>query len=174
MARGPAQADGLLKKMPAISDHRQPLRRPSCASRFTAGHGAARWNTPHGSSAEELPSACGSAEPLLQLVDLDVLCQRLLESELERVSDPHLRTWLRWAAEEATSLAWATPYPVLLFPLLFEEKAAQARCYHRRQQCVHDCSQQILSDLGWGAATPDALGPAPLRACAIRPGVTAA
>jgi len=43
---------------------------------------------------------------------------------------------LKAALNEAEALAWRTPYPHLLFPLLADEKAAEARKWATRQQAI--------------------------------------
>jgi len=58
-----------------------------------------------------------------------------LETELERLKNelllrllrdtpyPEFNARIRRAANEAAGLAWLSPYPLLLFPALFDEKA---------------------------------------------------
>jgi len=58
---------------------------------------------------------------------IERLKQQLLLNKLEGENDPDLNPLFRRAANEAAALAWATPFPLLLFPELFEEKARQAR-----------------------------------------------
>ena len=53
-----------------------------------------------------------------------------------------------WAAEEASVLAWSTPYPLLVFPVLLEEKLAAARTYCRVQARIHRRSNHILRATG--------------------------
>jgi hypothetical protein len=53
---------------------------------------------------------------------LEKLKSRLLAARLETVWDPEQAVLLRRAANEAVSQARATPYPLLVFPILFEEK----------------------------------------------------
>jgi hypothetical protein len=43
---------------------------------------------------------------------------------------------LKAALVEAEALAWQTPYPHLLFPVLAEEKAAEARKWAVRQRAI--------------------------------------
>jgi hypothetical protein len=64
----------------------------------------------------------------------------LLEQRLERLGQPDLGTHVRRAANEAAALAWVTPYPLLVFPLLFEEKAATAVRQAGRQQLIRERS----------------------------------
>jgi len=54
------------------------------------------------------------------------LKDRLLRERLEAVVEPEVNCQLRRAANEAAALAWVTPYPLFVFPALFEEKAEAA------------------------------------------------
>lgn len=54
--------------------------------------------------------------------ELEQLKDRLLRQALQR-ADPELNAPLQRAANEAASLAWFTPFPLLVFPILLEEKA---------------------------------------------------
>jgi len=59
----------------------------------------------------------------VQTTALEGLKGRLLCQAIQEAADVDLYAPLRQAANEAAALAWATQYPLLLFPLLFEEKA---------------------------------------------------
>jgi hypothetical protein len=52
---------------------------------------------------------------------------------------------LRDAANEAAALAWTTPTPLLVFPVLFEEKAATAVLQDRRQARILKKSRELLA-----------------------------
>lgn len=52
---------------------------------------------------------------------------------------------LRDAANEAAALAWTTPTPLLVFPVLFEEKAAAAVLQDRRQAQILRKSRELLA-----------------------------
>ena len=52
---------------------------------------------------------------------------------------------MRSAANEAAALAWVTPYPLLVFPTLFEEKAAFAVKLAEKQEEVLDRSRELLA-----------------------------
>lgn len=54
------------------------------------------------------------------------LKNRLLLERLKELADSALNSRLRHAANEAAALAWVTPYPLLVFPALFEEKTEAA------------------------------------------------
>jgi hypothetical protein len=47
---------------------------------------------------------------------------------------------LRFALNEAEALAWQTPYPHLLFPVLAYEKAESARQWAERQRIVREAT----------------------------------
>lgn len=52
---------------------------------------------------------------------------------------------LRDAANQAAALAWTTPAPLLVFPVLFEEKAAAAILQERRQARILKKSRELLA-----------------------------
>lgn len=56
----------------------------------------------------------------------EFLKSRLLIEQLRLVSNASLNSQVRRAANEAAALAWLTPYPLLVFPSLFEEKSSRA------------------------------------------------
>jgi hypothetical protein len=78
------------------------------------------------------------------------------EDELERLKDALLRQALNYAPEgsyyaplrraanEAAALAWATPFPLLFLPGLFEELAAKARTHTRQQGEIMKRSRKWL------------------------------
>jgi hypothetical protein len=51
---------------------------------------------------------------------------------------------MRRAANEAAALAWVTSFPLLVFPVLFEEKADQALLEADRQQRVRARSCELM------------------------------
>jgi hypothetical protein len=53
---------------------------------------------------------------------------------------------LRRAANEAAGLAWFTPFPLLFFPGLLEEKARAALRQGARQRYVRDMSENLLEE----------------------------
>ena len=71
-----------------------------------------------------------------QETELERLKTRLLAAQLTRAANPELNAPLRHAANEAAALAWATVYPLLVFPALFEEKTRAAVRQARRQACI--------------------------------------
>jgi hypothetical protein len=62
----------------------------------------------------------------LQENQFERLKTALLGQRLEALWKPELITHVRRAANEAAALAWVTPYPLLVFPVLFDERAAAA------------------------------------------------
>jgi len=77
--------------------------------------------------------------------NLDRLKEKLLTEELRRSPAAGLAPQLRIAAEEATALAWLTPYPLLLLPALLEEKALAARLKAGRQAWIRQRSSSLLT-----------------------------
>jgi hypothetical protein len=59
---------------------------------------------------------------------------RLLQPLLFASSDALTRKHLSLAANEAAALAWTTPYPLLVLPVLLDEKVAETRQHARRQE----------------------------------------
>lgn len=57
----------------------------------------------------------------------------------------HDREYLRQSLHEAEALAWATAYPLLVYPVLAEEKAAQARVKAETQKSIRKRSERLVS-----------------------------
>ena len=79
--------------------------------------------------------------------ELDALKARLLREELARAQEPALNPLLRRAANDAASLAWFTPFPLLVFPVLLQEKAEAARRQEARQRQIRRRSRGAISNL---------------------------
>ncbi len=77
--------------------------------------------------------------------ELERLKARLLSERLEALGDPEVGGQLRRAANEAAALAWVTRYPILFFPVLFEEKAETALLRAERQEQVLQRSRGLLA-----------------------------
>ena len=76
-------------------------------------------------------------EPPLRATELDRLKELLLQELLAQTADrPELNPAYRRAANDALSLAWVTPFPLLFLPDLLEEKAAEARQRTEKQEQV--------------------------------------
>jgi hypothetical protein len=80
----------------------------------------------------------------MQETELEHLKNRLLGGILNEVNEPEANAYVRRAANEAAALAWVTPYPLLTFPALFEEKAEAALLYAERQTSVRARSAELV------------------------------
>ena len=76
--------------------------------------------------------------------EFEQLKTRLLAEQLA-VATPELNTLLRRAANEAAALAWVTFYPLLVFPVLFEEKTVAAGRQAQRQARIYTNSRELLA-----------------------------
>lgn len=63
----------------------------------------------------------------IQETELERLRGRLLQNLLTETPAAELNAPLHRAANEAAALAWLTPFPLLFLPVLFEEKAVDAK-----------------------------------------------
>lgn len=68
--------------------------------------------------------------------ELDRLRDSLVRDLLTEVDHPELNSRLRRAANDAAALAWATAFPLLVFPELLREKARAARRQHSKQAAL--------------------------------------
>ena len=80
----------------------------------------------------------------IQENEFERLKNKLLAEQLLAAS-PELNTPLRRAANDAAALAWATVFPLLVFPVLFEEKTAAAVLRAGRQARIYANSQLIAA-----------------------------
>ena len=80
----------------------------------------------------------------LQETELERLKNRLLVGLLNDLNVPEMNVFVRRAANEAAALAWVTPYPLLTFPELFEEKVLTALRYAERQTAVRERSAELV------------------------------
>jgi hypothetical protein len=69
----------------------------------------------------------------------------LLAQQLERVDEIKFTAPLRRAANEAAAVAWATGFPLLIFPVLFEEKTGAALGRAERQAAIYTNSRELLA-----------------------------
>jgi len=69
--------------------------------------------------------------------EFERLKNQLLAGQLERTKDTERYALLRRAANEAAALAWSTVFPLLLFPVLFEEKTAELALKLKRQKRIY-------------------------------------
>ena len=86
------------------------------------------------------PPRFGGGEP-----ELEQLKNELLLERLETALEPNADAYVRHAASEAAALAWVTPYPLLVFPALFEEKADAALARLERQTQIREQSRELLA-----------------------------
>lgn len=77
---------------------------------------------------------------------LGELKERLLQEHLAGEEPPEVQPRVRWAAEEAASLAWASPFPLLVLPELVKEKVAAARRQAERQARIWRQSTALLAE----------------------------
>jgi hypothetical protein len=68
-----------------------------------------------------------------------LLAQQLLDAA------PELNAPLRRAANDAAALAWATVFPLLVFPVLFEEKTEAAVRQTERQARIYADSLELVA-----------------------------
>jgi hypothetical protein len=89
-----------------------------------------------------------NVEPLpfraAETTELEKLKDCLLRQLLEDTTDADQNTALRRAANDAAALAWATRYPLLVFPTLLAEKARAALAQCLRQAGVRERSLNLL------------------------------
>src|SRR5476649_335376 len=79
-----------------------------------------------------------------QETEFERLKHKLLAQQLIEAT-PELNVSLRRAANDAAALAWATVFPLLVFPVLFEEKTEAAVLRAGRQARIYANSQLIAA-----------------------------
>jgi hypothetical protein len=77
-------------------------------------------------------------------LELEQFKQCLL-GEHRSARDLHVHSWLNRAAHEAASIAWATPYPLLVLPVLLEEKFEDAWRKAELQKAIYERTQPIVA-----------------------------
>jgi hypothetical protein len=80
-----------------------------------------------------------------QETEFERLKNQLLIRQLAEVPTPALIPPLRRAANEAAALAWVTQFPLLVFPLLFEEKTAVAVRQAEQQARIYANSRELVA-----------------------------
>lgn len=80
----------------------------------------------------------------VQETEFERLKNKLLAEQLVEAT-PELNAPLRRAANDAAALAWATIFPLLVFPALFEEKIAAAVLRVERQARIYANSQLVAA-----------------------------
>jgi|SRR5665213_180742 len=79
-----------------------------------------------------------------QETEFERLKNKLLARQLLDAA-PELNAPLRRAANEAAALAWNTLFPLLVFPVLFEEKTGAALRQAERQARIYANSVEIIA-----------------------------
>ena len=77
--------------------------------------------------------------------ELDRLKEKLLAAELARTTNLEANVLLRRAANDAVALVWLTPFPLLLLPALFDEKARAARRAAGRRALIRERTSELLA-----------------------------
>lgn len=77
--------------------------------------------------------------------EFERLNARLLREKLADEETALLGIELRRAANEAAALAWATSFPLLFFPALFEEKLAAAALRAARQAMIRNRTYELVA-----------------------------
>ncbi len=77
--------------------------------------------------------------------EFEQLKTRLVQRHLMTAEDIESSVQVRRAANEAAALAWSTAFPLLLFPVLFEEKAAAALAQVERQREIRERSRELVA-----------------------------
>ena len=80
-----------------------------------------------------------------QETEFERLKNQLLARQLGEAPTPELNPPLRRAANEAAALAWATLFPLLVFPVLFEEKIETALRQAERQARIYANSRELIA-----------------------------
>ncbi len=75
--------------------------------------------------------------------ELDHLKSRLIKEHLIEKGNAALAPAFRRAANEAAALAWLTPYPLLLLPMLLAEKVEAVERYGARQAEIRRRSLEL-------------------------------
>ncbi|MEI9961869.1 MAG: hypothetical protein WDM76_12280 [Limisphaerales bacterium] len=81
----------------------------------------------------------------LQETQFERLKSQLLARQLAEATAPELTPPLRRAANEAAALAWVTLFPLLVFPVLFEEKTEAAVRQAERQARIYANTQLVAA-----------------------------
>jgi hypothetical protein len=93
----------------------------------------------------ELPANPPAPFRATQENKFEQLKNQLLARQLAEAREPELNTPLRRAANDAAALAWATLFPLLVFPVLFEEKTRAALQQAERQARIYADSRELIA-----------------------------
>ena len=89
--------------------------------------------------------AASASHRAAQEMEFERLKSRLLARELAEAATPELGPPLKRAASEAAALAWETLVPLLVFPALFEEKAAAEMRQSNRQYRIRAGNELVAA-----------------------------
>jgi hypothetical protein len=76
--------------------------------------------------------------------EFERLKDQLLAEQLYLATETELYAPLRRAANDAAAIAWATPFPLLVFPALFEEKTDAVLCQIKRQARIFANTSELV------------------------------
>lgn len=77
--------------------------------------------------------------------EFEQLKSQLLAEQLYLADETELYAPVRRAANDAAAIAWATPFPLLVFPVLFEEKTATVLRQAKRQARIYANSVELVT-----------------------------
>jgi len=80
-----------------------------------------------------------------QETEFERLKSQLLAEQLQQATEVELNAPLRRAANEAAALAWVTLFPLLVFPVLFEEKTVAALRQAERQARIYINTRELIA-----------------------------
>ena len=92
----------------------------------------------------ELRAAPAAPFRATQETEFERLKNQLLTDELEQ-ANADLNIPLRRAANEAAAIAWASVFPLLVFPVLFAEKTEAVLRHAERQACIYANSRELAA-----------------------------
>jgi len=81
----------------------------------------------------------------IQENEFEELKSVLVRQRIETLWKAELSIYVRRAANEAAALAWVTPYPLLVFPVLFDEATDAVLLFADRQQQVRQSSRELYA-----------------------------
>lgn len=91
----------------------------------------------------QIPAAAHRGETETELERLKV---RLLAPLLAKANETAENAPLKLAANEAAGLAWFTPFPLLFFPALLEEKIYAVQRQEARQRKIRQQTEGLLEE----------------------------
>lgn len=76
--------------------------------------------------------------------EIDALKDRLIQNLLRQSTDPRFHPAIKQAVKDAATLAWLTPVPLLVMPVLAEEKVREGTAQVERQYQIREQTQGIM------------------------------